>query len=194
MSESDKKNNDKFGWLKNLSFFKKLKQVKHIGFIITVMFLIILLLILFGDFNFLGQGKSASASTNSVTTYSKSSEFVVDMESKLKSLISKIKGAGNVEVMITVDNGASVVLATNDQTVSSSSGGTSTTTVSASPIILDQNGSKTPIIIEEVLPTIKGVVVVSSGAKDVNVRLNILNAVQTLTGLDSGQIQILAGE
>ncbi len=192
MSDEKKQTKDKFEWLKNLGFLKKLKQVKHIGFIITMIFVLILLIILFGNFNF--SSSSASKVSSSDSTYTNSVEYVQQMEDKLKNLIAKIKGTGNVEVMLTLDSGTSIVLASNDETKTTSNGNSSTTTVSANPIILKQNGNNLPVVVEEVIPKIKGVVIVSSGAKDVNVRLNILNAVQTLTGLTNSQIQILIGE
>ena len=192
MSDEKKQTKDKFEWLKNLGFLKKLKQVKHIGFIITMIFVLILLIILFGNFNF--SSSSAIKVSSSDSAYTNSVEYVQQMEDKLKNLIAKIKGTGNVEVMLTLDSGTSIVLASNDETKTTSNGNSSTTTVSANPIILKQNGNNLPVVVEEVIPKIKGVVIVSSGAKDVNVRLNILNAVQTLTGLTNSQIQILIGE
>ena len=193
MSEEKKISKEKFDWLKNLSFIKKLKQVKHIGLIITIIFVLLLLLILFGNFNFLSSSSTISASSNSFT-YTTNAEYIKNMEDKLKSLLSKIKGSGNVEVMITLNEGAGVVLATSDESITTNNGSGSTTTVSANPVIITQNGTNTPVIVSENIPEIKGVVVVSSGAKDVNVRLNILNAVQTLTGLANNKIQILIGE
>ena len=192
MNDDNKQTKDKFEWLKNISFFKKLKQIKHIGLIITIIFILILLIILFGNFSF-SNSSSISVSSDE-STYTNSVKYAQQMEDKLKILIAKIKGAGRVDVMLTLDSGTSVVLASNDETKTVSNGSSSTTTVSASPIILQQNGSNMPLIVEEVIPRIKGVVIVSSGAKDVNVRLNILNAVQTLTGLTNSQIQILVGE
>ena len=120
-------------------------------------------------------------------------QYVKTIEDKLKGLISKIQGAGQVEVMVSLDSGSSVILASNDETVTTTNGSSSTTTVSVSPVVIEQNGTKMPVIIEEILPKIKGVVVVSSGARDISVKLNILNAVQTLTGLNNSQIQILIG-
>jgi len=150
------------------------------------------LIILFGNFN-ISTSSAISVSTSDVT-YTNSVEYVEQMESKLKNLISKIKGTGRVEVMLTLDSGTSVVLASNDETKTTTNNGSTTTTVSATPIILNQNGNNLPVVVEEIVPEIKGIVIVSSGAKDVNVKLNILNAVQTLTGLSSSQIQILVGE
>ncbi len=189
MSEEKKEKKDAFKFLKNWDFLKKLKQVKHIGLIITIIFVLILLIILFGDIN-LFKTKSSSSTVQSSVTYTSSSEYATEIEDKLKNLISKIKGTGNVEVMVTLDSSASVVLASNDETKTNNG----TTTVSVSPIILEQNGESYPLIVGEVLPKIKGVVVVSSGASNTSVRLNILNAVQTLLNLNDSQINILVGE
>ena len=193
MSEEKKTAKEKFDWLKNLSFIQKLKQVKHIGLIITIIFILMLLIILFGNFNLFQSNSTVSASSNSFT-YTTNAEYIKNMEDKLKLLLSRIKGAGNVEVMITLNEGAGVILATDDQSMTTNNGSGSTTTVSANPVIITQNGVNTPVVVGENIPEIKGVVVVSSGAKDVNVRLNILNAVQTLTGLANNKIQILIGE
>ena len=195
MSEEKKETKQGFKLFKEWSFLKKIKQVKHIGLIITIIFILILLVILFGNFDFLNFPKSnVTASQNSVYTYTSSTEYASIMEQKLKTLISKIKGAGNVDVMITLESGTNLMLASNDQTQNVSSGGSITTTVSASPIILDQNGDSSPLVVGEVLPKIKGVVVVSSGADNISVRLNIFNAVQTLLDLKDTQIQILVGK
>ena len=188
MSEEKKEKKEFFKFFKNWDFLKKLKQVKHIGLIITIIFVLILILILFGDFDFFKTSTTSISQKNA--TYTSSMQYATEIEDKLKNIIAKIKGSGNVEVMVTLDSSASVILATNDET--KSNGGT--TTVSANPIILEQNGESFPIVVGEVLPKIKGVVVVSSGASNISVRLNILNAVQTLLNLSDSQINILVGE
>ena len=147
MSEEKKPAKEKFEWLKNLTFLNKLKQVKHIGLIITIIFILVLVIILFGDFNLFTKSFSTTSVTSNEITYTTSLEYEKAMEDKLKNLISKIKGAGNVDVMVMLESSASVVLASNDETVTTSSGGVNTTTVSATPIILEQNGEKTPVII-----------------------------------------------
>lgn len=195
MSEEKKEQKESFKFLKNWSFLTKLKQVKHIGLIVTVIFILILLIILFGNFDFLRISTSSiNASQTASSTYISSSEYVGNMEQKLKTIISKIKGAGKVDVMVTLESGTNLLLASNDETKTVKSGSDSTTTVSVNPIILEQSGDGAPIVIGEVLPKIKGVVVVSSGAGNIAVRMNILNAVQTLLDLNDTQIQILVGE
>ncbi len=194
MSEEKKAAKEKFEWLKNMTFLKKLKQVKHIGLIVTIIFILILVIILFGDFNLFAKSSSTTSVSSNEITYTTSLEYEKAMEDKLKNLITKIKGTGNVDVMVMLESSASVVLALNDEKVTTTNGGVNTTTVSATPIILEQNGTKTPVVVAEILPKIKGVVVVSSGAENISVKLNIINAVQTLTGLSTTAIQVLIGK
>ena len=194
---SDKKEKNGFSILDKLPFVSKLKQVKHIGLIIAVIFVLILVFILFGDFNFsfLGTstGKTTATATSDGVTYQTSAEYVEQMETKLTSLLSKVKGAGQVEVMISIKSGSGVDLAENTETKTTNSNYTETTTVSTSPILIENGNSQSPIVVAEILPQISGVVVVSSGASDINVRMYLISAVQTLLDLPQNKIQILVG-
>ena len=183
MSEEKKVSKEPFSFLKNWTFLKKLKQVKHIGLIVAVIFILILLVILFGNFNLFG---SSSASTSNASTYTNSLQYSSQMENKLKSLISQIKGSGNVTVMVTVEDNSALLL-------SSETSKSGVVAVSGNSMVVDKSGQGSPVVIGEVTPKIKGVVVVSSGASDTNVRLNILRAVQTLLELNESKIQILIG-
>ena len=78
-------------------------------------------------------------------------------------------------------------------TTTNASGTTTSITVVEEPIIITQNGEETPLVLMEILPVVKGVVVVAEGAKDVGVKLQLLEAVQALLSLSSGNIQILTG-
>jgi len=170
MSEEKKQKKSLFD---SLPFLNKLKQVKHIGLIVTIIFILILLLILFGGF---GNSKSFltfSNSSNTSTTY-QSNQYVDGLESKLKNLLGKIKGAKDVEVMIAYENGTTYVGQNSSDTSLVSAGKTSNTS-------------------ETTLPKITGVVIVSSGASDISVRLNMLMATETLLGLSADKIQIFVG-
>ena len=198
MSEEKTDSKEKFKFLKNWSFFKKLKQVKHIGLIITIIFLIILTLILFGDFkfsftNFGGNENSEGLSVSSTNQiYISNIEYAKMMEDKLKNLIGKIDGITDVEIMVSV-SGGQVIIASNDETkTTKNTKGEETTTVSASPVIIQQNGDNNPLVIGEISPEIKGVVVVSKCAKDVKIKLSIINVIQTLLDVDESKIVILS--
>ena len=119
-------------------------------------------------------------------------EYAKIMEDKLKNLIGKIDGITDVEVMVSV-SGGQVIIASNDETkTTKNTKGEEITTVSASPVIVQQNGVDNPLIIGEISPEIKGVVVVSRCAKDVKIKLNIINVIQTLLDIDESKIVILS--
>jgi len=42
----------------------------------------------------------------------------------------------------------------------------------------------------EILPKVKGVIVIAQGANDIRVKLDILKAVQALLGVSSSQVEI----
>lgn len=186
---SEAKKNNGLAFLENLTFVKKLKQFKHIGLIITIIFILILLLILFGNFNFISGTKTENKSSSS--TYTTSGEFVDKMEAKLKNLLTRIQGAGNVEVMITLESGSNLVLS-GDEDGKILTGGNQSAIVSTNSF-LEQIGEDSSIVMQENLPKIKGVVVVASGAEKLSVKLSLMQAVQTLLDLSSDRIQIFIG-
>ncbi len=170
---------------------KKLKSIKHIEIIIVVIFILILLLICFsgnGVFGFLKTSKTTSE-TQTSTTYINTTEYVSSIETKLENLLSGIKGAGNVKVMVSIDSSVELKFAT-DEVITTNGQKTETET---KIILVEVNGKNEPIIISEKLPSVTGVVVVSSGASNTKVKLDIINAIQILLNIDSSQIQVFIG-
>ncbi len=89
----------KFKWL------EKLKNVKHIEIIIIGIFLVVLLLIYFST----PKSKSSSNSSSNQDSQLTITRYVDNLEADLENTISKIKGVGNVQVLITLDmSGATI--------------------------------------------------------------------------------------
>lgn len=188
----EKKQKGLFKSLSELSFVKKLKSIKHIEIIILVIFILILLLICFSGtsvFSFFNTTNNEQSAVSTQTTYTNAVSYSESLENKLKQLLSSIKNAGNIEVMVSIDGSSTLTFAT-EQIVTSNG---QTTQTETKIIYVENNGVSSPIIINEKLPKINGVVVVSSGANDVNVRLNILQAVQIILDIEASKIQIFAG-
>lgn len=57
----------------------------------------------------------------------------------------------------------------------------------------EDNGNKTPIVQKTVEPKIEGAIITSKGANDINVKTNIIQAVEAVTGLPTHKICVLAG-
>lgn len=135
---------------------------------------------------------SASGSEDGVS-YTSSLEYIAILEDKLNKVLSGINGAGKTQVMITIDSSPILTIAKNEETKTVSSSGGSTTTTTSEPIYVTANGKSNPLIIGETLPEIKGVIVVSSGASDVRVKMDIINAVRTALGISSDIIEVFVG-
>jgi stage III sporulation protein AG len=96
--------------------------------------------------------------------------------------------------MVSVDGSPELVYATEDDNkITNNSSGTTSQSNSSSPIIVDVGGKKSALILTENLPKVKGVIVVSSGAGNVAVKLNILNAVSTLMDISVDKVSVLKG-
>ncbi|MBQ8749118.1 MAG: hypothetical protein IJZ29_01425 [Clostridia bacterium] len=184
MSKEDK---EKFNLASKFPFIEKLKKIKGIEWIIVVIACLIVFLIYFST-------SSTDVKENSSASSLTSSAYAVEIEEKLCKVLSNVKGAGNVNVMITLESGTEIIVATSKEertnTSSSSNNTTQSVTVVESPVIV----GKEPLVLMEILPKIKGVIVVAQGANDVAVRLELLRAVQALIDVDSNQIEIFVGK
>ncbi|HEY3423283.1 MAG TPA: hypothetical protein VGL27_00695 [Negativicutes bacterium] len=122
------------------------------------------------------------------------------LEGKLANLLSQVKGAGAVTVSITLENSSTQEHAKNVVKESKSiqekdtTGGIRTTieTKESEQILLSkENGSDRPVMVQELKPTIKGVLVVAEGAYDSNVKANLTKAVEAGLGVPSYKITVL---
>ncbi len=121
-----------------------------------------------------------------------------DTETRLQEVLSCIRGAGRVEVMITYETGREIVPAmttsvnsngseTSDGVKSSSS---QQSTESTQPATVSQSGSNAPIVLKEIEPVVRGVIVVADGAADVTVRLDLQRAVRAVLDIPLSHIEV----
>lgn len=165
---------------------------KNLKIIVLVIIFIVALIVFLKLSGEKSSSKTSSASSNQV--YLTSLEYSQALEQKLESVLSQVKGAGQVKVMISLDGSPELKYAMDSDTkVSNSSNGSTTSTSSESPILVGKNGSTSPLILTEILPKVKGVIVVSSGANDISIKLDILNSVSTLLGISTDKINVLKG-
>ena len=168
----------------------KLLSGKSLKIIILCLVLVIAFIL------FLNVGNNSEISSNKEyveKTYKTTMEYCTELESKLEGVLSQIKGAGNVKVMLSVEGSPELVYALDSDTKVSTNNNSSTTTNSSSPIIVQTNGNSSPLILTENLPIVKGVIVVSSGASDIGIKLDILSAVSTLLDISTDKISVLKG-
>ncbi|MCL2177420.1 MAG: hypothetical protein FWB72_05730 [Firmicutes bacterium] len=175
------------------ALFKRIRSIKHIEFIAAGVIGCVILLIFLSSFVPFSRSTSNDAPLNQTSTQN----FVRDLENRLTNTLGLIGGAGQVSVMITLDGSSELVLAiTNDRqnnTTTTTGGNGASNTVSNTidrETIIIAGGQ--PIVIREIYPAIRGVVVVAQGANDIRVRLEIMRAVETLLGVPQNRIQVLS--
>lgn len=165
-------------------FWMRIKKVRHIQIILPVLIGIIACV---AYFSFVG-ANDGDKSENSTQEASTAVEYVDNLENKLCNVLSKISGVGDCEVVITLQCGFEYEYATDSETKTTISGGNETTITTETVILV----SNEPVVVKEIYPVVKGVVVVASGAKDFAVKMNIISAIETVLEIDPNNITILA--
>lgn len=112
----------------------------------------------------------------------------ISLEDKLADLLSKVEGAGEVEVILTVASGEEVIYQLDEnRSVADNSTNEDLHTVTVTDSQRNQNG-----LIKQVNPeTYKGAIILCHGANDPTVRLAIVEAISRITGLGANCISIL---
>ncbi len=161
------------------SFSKLLEKIKSGNvpkILIVIISVVLLLIIIFCNFG--GEKEASTVVTDQLTTY------VTALENKLANTLSNVKGAGKVSVVISVESGNEMVLATKTTTTTDIDGKILT---EETPIIV--NGKT--VVLKELTPKITGVLIVSQGANSIQVMQRLQQATKSLLDVNINQIEIL---
>lgn len=145
------------------------------------------------------------ASSNTEVNLSENQKIqeVSELENKLANILSKIQGVGEVNVFINCSESSEVVAMYNESSKVSNTEETDTSggirkiqeTDSQKDIVYQEtNGEKVPITQKIVQPKIEGAIITAKGADNVNVKNNIIQAVEAVTGLATHKIQVFSQE
>ena len=125
----------------------------------------------------------ASGGTKSQNENGEETFRVEEMERRLEEALSRVDGAGEVTVVLTVKSGARQILA-QDSSRSGEESSTSTVVVSTG------SGTEDAVVLQQVYPQYQGALVVCPGGGDPAVCLKLVDAVSALTGLGADKISI----
>ena len=160
--------------INTINFIKKYRYVA----LILMIGLILMALPTSGDREEAVAPKATPEQTNKVTSVSET----------LAQILSKIEGAGNVQVLLTVALGEETVYQTDDNiSISEDTSNTKIDTVT----VTDADRNQTGLIKQINPPTYRGAIIVCQGAESAVVRLAIVDAVSKVTGLTSDRISVL---
>ena len=105
-----------------------------------------------------------------------------DLQMQLAAILGQISGVGKVEVLLTEAAGADTVYQVDTRQNQSNAD---------TVIITDRNREETGLVKQIFPPVYRGAVVVCQGADSAGVRLNVVDAVKSVTGLSSDCITVL---
>ena len=172
------------------------KKIENLVFFIIILIITIVIInIIWNDKNTSKNVKEVDtnkklATTNQVQVEQVSKEDTLSQ--KLEAILSQIQGVGEVKVFINYSESSEVVAMYNENSKSSTTEETDTSggirkvqeTDSQKDIIYQENnGTKTPMTKKVIEPTAKG-------ANNIDVKTNIIQAVEAATGLATHKIQV----
>ena len=128
------------------------------------------------------------ASENPVPASQEINNQDVPLQEALEEILGKISGAGKVSVLLTQAAGEETLYQTNENVSSDESGNNSR----RETVLVSGSGREETGLIRQVkAPTYLGAVIVCQGADNASVRLAVVEAVRSATGLTSDRISVL---
>lgn len=132
-------------------------------------------------------GKRSDPSTSPAESIVDSNDFR-DLEDDLAVLLSKVSGAGKVEVLLTQSRSSRTIYQTDE---SINSGQMNRDERIETVLVVNSDRSETGLIREVTSPIYQGAVILCQGAENAGVRLALVEAVCDATGLSSDKISVL---
>lgn len=135
---------------------------------------------------------SPSKTNNSAVVLNTEEDFsVVALEEKLEHILTQIEGAGQVNVMLTVESGMKRIFAQDGRMEQESD---SLQSENETVVISSGAGTQETVLVQQIYPRFQGALVVAEGGGDPSVRLNLTEAVAALTGLGADKISVCKGK
>ena len=183
------------------------KNIENLIFFVIVLIIVVVII------NYIWNGKNTSNKTFT-NTYGKKLASNQDeekkninnndiskdtLENKLEEILSCINGVGEVKVFLNYSESSEVVAMYNENSKTSvteetdKSGGirkVEQTDSEKEIVYQEENGNKTPIVKKSIEPKIEGAIITAKGASDINIKTNIIQAVEAVTGLATHKIQV----
>ncbi len=165
---------------------------------ILIIFIIGIIVFLFADLMKDSRNKTVYIKENETeeTSQNMLSDYSTYLERKLEDILSQLKGVGEVKVMITLEETTEIVPAfnttKNNETTkeTDSQGGTREIVREDMTIQLVTGDEGSPIVLKEIKPTIKGVIVIAEGAEDLHVKEMLYEAVKTVLGIPGNRVEV----
>lgn len=162
---------------------EKLKNVKSTKTMLYLAVILVALLVFFLSESF---GKSEGASVQKEDNKQSETCSAAALEKKLEEILSSMRGAGKVRVMLTLDRTKEQIIASNEK----NTGGEKSVSSESRPATVQSGNREEAIVLSEIFPRIRGVIVIAEGATDIGVRQSISAAVSTVLGIEEKNVEV----
>lgn len=160
---------------------KKISKKNMFPLLIGLVGIIIIVLPgIFGASSEAKQSKTESSLQNDIDLYAQK------LETRIKNLCESCYGVGNVSVMITFEGGFEYEYAKNIESADNSYGNTKKEEI----LVIGQGSGQKCIVIREKPPSIAGVGIVCSGARDENTKRELVMLVSSALNIGTNKIYI----
>lgn len=115
-----------------------------------------------------------------------------EFEKRIEKALAVCEGVGRAEVILSVDSGPERVYAKEARKSTKEQNDVTENDSDTKPSILSEgSGRESPVLIKEIYPEFRGAMVICDGADSVGVRMEVTEAVASLTGLSSDRISVV---
>lgn len=182
------------------------KKIENLVFFVILLIITIIIINTIWNRNKSTTNKEENSATKKLATNVQNNDEVSsqiseksDLEEKLKHTLAKIQGVGNVDVMINYSETSEVVAMYNENSKVSTTEETDTsggvrkieeTDTQKDIVYQEENGEKMPITQKVIQPKIEGAIIIAQGVGNSQIKTNIIQAVEAVTGLATHKIQV----
>ena len=131
---------------------------------------------------------SSSELTVSAQSDTAANDYALQLEARLTEIIKRVEGAGTCRVMVTLENGTEYLYAQEEKNDRYSNDTEQEANTEKSYVLYDSENGKQALVITEIQPEVKGVVVVCNGGKNVTVQQRVIEVVTTALGISSAKV------
>lgn len=192
---------------------KKKLSIKEIGparLVILLMAGIFLLIVSFPDIlsssnsskdNAVKQDSKVKDNNLNTETQEEGDTYTTELENRLRSVLAKVDGIGDVEVMITLKGSKEkVILKDTPYTqesmneVDREGGKRDSSNINkedTTVLVNGGNGESIPYVLQELEPKVEGIVVIAGGGDNVEIKTEIMEAAQVLFNVPAHKVKVM---
>lgn len=138
-----------------------------------------------------GNGEVSAENDESARESLSGDGYARDLERRLENALTKVRGVGNVSVMITLSSSTEKVVEKDREISSRKEGGLTDSSSAEVSVYSGGSGEEIPYVKKELSPEIEGVLVIADGGENAVVIENITEAVQALFRVDTHKIKVM---